>query len=668
MGATTSILSDKSIYPYFSRIEQANNGQIKSLTAILEYYADLEGPIWRELGILCTALEYGIDLSQSFIEETEDIFDIVSYHNYLQGESADVELRELERSGVRVIIGFIVNADWDEIIVNADNYGLVNENYVWFTGNLVGLINGFTDEEAEVRRLTQGAISTVTYIPETNALQEMFDERWYQLDPAEYPTNSAPPTNANLIGYDFFTAAAMAVDKVDKLGYLDAGERIDGSIWAQNLRNVSFEGLTGTVIFNEKGDRVSTFSINYFDSASNAWIRAALYSPIDGLEMIRDVVWFSNTTEIPDLDIRPPFNYWSCHDKEEKTDPTGKTVKLYSPDNSDINNIASEYYCDQFIDCKNLSDESTDCYSNYLVVFIVFGIIIGILILVCIGLLIFVIVFGVILRYRRLRTVSPTILVLLLISIIVGYSSLYAWFGKPHPVACGFQPWLLGLASIGMISSLCVKVFRIWRLFRKSMTRLYISDLQLLLLWCILMTPVVIILVVWTIVSTPTAKLKDFDDTDHYVCTTGGFTGEPGGIIFFFILVGYGFLVLFAGIFLSIVTRNVPSQFNESKLLAISIYNLGFLSVIIIPVFMVVQPYNPFIAWILRTVAILYAFTATLTLQFVPPFFGILLFDKCKNIKVFVPTHTQNQSFNLGGASQSGVNTSGETVSVSSTE
>merc|ERR1711879_899375 len=112
---------------------------------------------------------------------------------------------------------------------------------------------------------------------------------------------------------------------------------------------------------------------------------------------------------------------------------------------------------------------------------------------------------------------------------------------------------------------------------------------------------------------------------------SGGFTGTPGGLIFFFILVAYGFVVLLLGIFLSVVTRNVPSAFNESKLLAISMYNLGFLSVVIIPVFLVVQPYNPFIAWILRTVAILYAFAATMVLQFVPPIAGIIIFDRLKD-------------------------------------
>jgi len=43
-----------------------------------------------------------------------------------------------------------------------------------------------------------------------------------------------------------------------------------------------------------------------------------------------------------------------------------------------------------------------------------------------------------------LRVASPVFLLLLLVSVIVGYCSIFAWFGKPHPVACAFQPGYLG--------------------------------------------------------------------------------------------------------------------------------------------------------------------------------------------------------------------------------
>ena len=83
------------------------------------------------------------------------------------------------------------------------------------------------------------------------------------------------------------------------------------------------------------------------------------------------------------------------------------------------------------------------------------------------------------------------------------------------------------------------------------------------------MIPALVILIVWTIVSTPTADMERRDGENHYVCTTGGFTGKPGGLVFFFILVGYEALVVVFAAFLSLATRNVPSFFNESKLIAI---------------------------------------------------------------------------------------------------
>merc|ERR1712137_1173063 len=117
--------------------------------------------------------------------------------------------------------------------------------------------------------------------------------------------------------------------------------------------------------------------------------------------------------------------------------------------------------------------------------------------------------------------------------------------------------------------------------------------MELICLWLLVMIPALFILILWSIISTPTAAMQHFDGLDHYVCTTGGFTGEPGGIVFFSIFVGYSAVVLLFGAIVSILGRNVPSLFNETKLMTVSIYNLGFLSIIIIPVFMAIQPINP---------------------------------------------------------------------------
>ena len=459
-------------------------------------------------------------------------------------------------------------------------------------------------------------------------------ERWAQLDPEIYP-GGGDVTNLDifaLTSYDMIYFMATALKHMIEDGVLDEDGHFDPDVAVDYIRNTTIDGLTGNIVLNANSERFGIYNILNFIPEKGYWAKIGSYDEITGLNLEEEIIWHDNTTNIPDIDIRTPFDYWSCEEKKEKTDRTGKKIVLEKPDKDHVKYIDVDYHCDQFIDCWNLSDESVECGSNYLALFIVFGIITGILILIAILCIVFTIVFGYIIRRRRVRAASPPFQLLLSFSVIVGFASTFAWYGKPHPVACGFQPWLLGLSVVSMISALIAKKFRIWRIFSSPFKKKSIKDLELLILWVILMIPALVILIIWTIVSTPTATMKEFDNVDHYVCDTGGFTGPPGGYVFFFILVGYEAIVLLFGAFLSVVTRKVPALYNESKLLAISIYNLLFLAIIVIPVCIVLGFFNPFAAWIIRTVAILYAFAATLALQYVPLIVYITIIDRCKEL------------------------------------
>ena len=638
--ATTPTLSDKRAYPYFSRSSASSKGQLLALRDSLKYYGEVRGPGWTDVSIITDTNGYGVELAEIMIEEAHNDINVVTYQQFLEGEeNIDLELNEIAKAGTRVILCFVRYFTWDTIVLAAAEHGLVGEQYVWIGTSVLVNSELFSTLPDEALELSRGLLGMSEFYPDSEKYQNLL-KRWLELDPLEYP-GAGPGSHFTAfprLGYDGFIAMGMAIDALDKQGVLDKAEneqyRIPPEVWTEAIRSVSFEGNTGWVAFNEEGDRDSIYSQNYYDPDSRSWKLSASWSQLDGFELLHDVVWFSNSTSIPDLDIREAFHYWSCHDKEEGYDPTGKQISLQTPDGDrDIDEIELHYHCDQSIDCYNISDESVDCAQNYIAAFIVFGVITGLLICVCIFLLIFVCIFGLALKYQRIRAVSPFFLIIMLLSMIVGYSSLYAWFGAPHPVSCAFQPWLLGLSSISMIAALGVKSFRVWRIFRSTLKRQKITDYELLLFWFLIMIPAISIITLWTIISTPTAALVSRGGEKHYVCTTGGFTGYPGGYIFFAILVAYGSAVLLLGVALSILTRKVPSQFNESKLLAISIYNLGFLSAVIIPVYLVVQEYNPYIAWILRSAAILYAFTATLVLQFASPFIGILFLDRCRNKK-----------------------------------
>mmetsp|Transcript_7105 Transcript_7105/g.10860 ORF Transcript_7105/g.10860 Transcript_7105/m.10860 type:complete len:148 (+) Transcript_7105:622-1065(+) len=116
-------------------------------------------------------------------------------------------------------------------------------------------------------------------------------------------------------------------------------DEIPAEVWYDYMKNVKCTGTTGDISFTDaKGDRIAAVEFLYF-SPENGWTRSAKFSPDGSYEIINDVVWFSNTTEVPDLDIHSPFRYWSCHEKEEKIDKTGKTITRHTPDGSDIDDI-----------------------------------------------------------------------------------------------------------------------------------------------------------------------------------------------------------------------------------------------------------------------------------------------------------------------------------------
>merc|ERR1712137_264307 len=101
-------------------------------------------------------------------------------------------------------------------------------------------------------------------------------------------------------------------------------------------------------------------------------------------------------------------------------------------------------------------------------------------------------------------------------------------------------------------------------------------------------------------------------------------------------MVAYIAILLGFGIFLYTMLRctNVPSAYNEANLVGYSVYNLTFLAAVVIPVYFVLYEDNPLAAWIIRTLAILYGFLATLTLQFVPHMFVVIFIDRLKEPEV----------------------------------
>ena len=642
--STSVILSDRITYPFFSRIVPPDDYQAKVFIDILNYlYKESGLPQYLEIGILAIAGPYGISGAQQLTNSKE--LTIKTYQQFLE-ESTDVtvEINELKNSKARVFIVIIANPPDAQIVLRtANDYGIIGESYIWFCfdGCAIDYIFhvGFTSEVQDDLRLYASGMIGVNLPTSKGTYYEETYANWLTLDPAIYPA-AGPDTSMSVDAQYFYDVVIfvanvfhnlIAADGMDENGKIT----ITTEEFYNILTNTSAVGCTGNISLDYLGNRNPSYNILNLREDAEGFQIIGSWDSVTKLTLDEKIEFNGGSTKVPDIDIRPPFNYWSCPDGKKKSDLTGKTVNVKSPGGSNPPNIDYTYYCDSFIDCGNLSDEIVGCQYNYLVLFIVFGIAAGLFILLAILFFILTIIFGFIFPRKRVRVASPTFLIIVIISCIIGFASIYSWFGKPQKVACGFQPWLLGIAIISLVSALISKTFRIWRIFKSPFQKKMVTDLELIILWVIMVLPAIIILALWTLISTPSAALVEVQGEKHYICVTGGFTGPPGGFVFFFIFVGYTGIVLLFGVFLTIVTRDVPSLFNESKLIALSIYNLVFLSVVVIPVVIVLNEINPFISWIIRTLAILYAFLATLLLQFAPKFFAIIFLDRGKD-KLFV--------------------------------
>ena len=631
--ASSLTLGNRITYPYLSLLVPINTNEAEAVSDVILYlYEQTKIPKYLQVNILCTTDAYGLSAAYHLVQTAPSRgINIVNFQQFLRAtEDISVELTSLSKSTAKIFVCITDDVDSYNIVRKAGAYGLIGPNNIWFC--LTGCATPYTILNSNYEVDPFAASQTVGMIGiqqrgfEDNEVYRTFEALWKGLDP-DYYYYAGPDTSPDIYSqytFDGLLFIATAYDTLIKENQIN----VDGTLknttrFNEVLSELNVLGCTGNITLDRDRNRYPSYQVLNFQPGDVDFTKVGVWNPVTGAEIDSPIYFFDETTNYPDIDIQPPFAYWSCENKQREVDLTGKTIKLDSPKEKNPN-LNMNYHCDQFIDCYNISDESVDCETNYVIVYIVFSIITFVLILIAILFIIFTIVFGIVLKKRNLRAASPSFLIVICISCIVGYSSIYAWYGKPNAVACGFQPWLLGLSVVSMVSALCSKTFRIWRIFKFPMQKKVITDFELFIFWFIMIVPAVFILFLWTLVSTPTTVLKSIDGEKHLVCDTGGFTGPPGGYVFFFILVGYEGFVLLIGGFLSIATRKVPSLYNESNLIAICIYNLVFLSVIVIPVVIVLNTMDPFVSWIIRTLGILYAFTATLWLQFIPKIFGVL--------------------------------------------
>ncbi|KAJ3150493.1 hypothetical protein HDU86_006370 [Geranomyces michiganensis] len=195
--------------------------------------------------------------------------------------------------------------------------------------------------------------------------------------------------------------------------------------------------------------------------------------------------------------------------------------------------------------------------------------------------------------HEAIKSVSALFCILIDIGIIMVLSTIFYNAGTPTLAKCLAHIWMLSLGIAIVMSSIAVKLYRLYRIFdNRILLNRRFPEGQLLKQACALVSVTAALLIAWTFGSPPKISIRQFPSRGVYVTVCDMGTSVWSfiflGLLFSYFIVGSIFLAI-----LSFKTRNVWSQYNESRYIAVSVYNFLFVSLALIAVTVAMTASDP---------------------------------------------------------------------------
>jgi len=212
---------------------------------------------------------------------------------------------------------------------------------------------------------------------------------------------------------------------------------------------------------------------------------------------------------------------------------------------------------------------------------------------------------------------------LILLGCVVSFLSALVLLPEPTDALCTSFIWLLGLGFVLVYGCLFIKTWALYKVWRNAVRYQKASLTPVYILKCLGAAVIleVIFLAIWTAIDPPKVHLmKTVDNTAEYQCNTKHITFW---IIF---LVVKGAWLIFGAV-LSVLTRNIAKEYNESSSIAYAIYNNVLLGAIAIPLALLLEEV-PGGRLVVIIVIICLAFSFTMVVVFFRIWHNILLPEK----------------------------------------
>jgi hypothetical protein len=554
-AAATATLSDWTIAPTFTRIISPSNQQARVIVAIATRYN------WTRVFMISSTDEFS-----STISEAIDLLAIennisVALHVSVSPKqpSYDTQLQALAKLKPRII--YLVVGIESMVSMIGSLYRVGIRPAAVITSDAIVAVN--TSVYTSPTNTPDSFMNGWVVVGEPAGIGEKWDaflNETYHLSPIEWPGIYTTITNAPRLAA--LTEAYEVLASAIRDCMSTACDPRNHSEFLSAILSSNTSSLSGVITFDHSGDRPPIFDIRNIQN--HTMLRVGRWENTTGFQSFSPIIWpHGNST--PPVAILPLQLVW-------------------------------------------LSWSSVE------------GIILASLAFS--GMLICIATVPIIVKYRNSAVIRPStwqMLIVTLFGLFLGFLSSLMWLGEPHEVICHMRFWLVSLGLALTLTPLVAKMWRIMLIFHRPVRAgsgpKSFPLKQLVIIVSVLCGIQVIICTLWSILgSGDVIVIPNRDDPDKAWETCSQSTRTN---IFAYVVVGYLGLIALAGALFAFRARRAWKEWNESAWLGRTIYNLVFLSVLIIILAYTIRGF-PLVVAILIVVFILVISYTTYAMTFGP--------------------------------------------------
>jgi len=615
-------------FPTFARTVPSTPSIGEATVELLRYWNVSHAGCLYELN------EYGLSFFETVVERASEHGITVGVAGYDGSDEQEIRAALESLKDYRYIVAALARGNSRGIMKIAHEVGLVSDNHVWVIAQLSGPTrSGYTMERTEENEIVaeafNGAVSVDVTITPPDEFHDAIDH--FQTDPAlntlfaqshvddvfqgvNFDELVPSYTSNTYTNYDAVMAMGIAACQLKNETFFTGVQHFE------QITRIAFDGASGRVSFDEIGTRP-------FESVMFSFTNILVDEEGSDNETIR----FKSRVSLL-LDGSDTFNSAS---------PRNTLIKMVEPfvfQNGGTERPLSLPLLDEQM--NQISPELRGL-----------GWGLGILAMLM------AVYFGVWTWRTRnnelVRISQPFFLGMMCIgTFLMASSILFLGWEEPWShldFACMAGPWLLTLGFSTAFSALFAKTWRINRLFRSSVEMQRTNVLAKDVLWPFLLMTVtnLVLLTIWQVVSPlEFVRSKVGGSTDRYGRRThsnGHCRGDSP--VWWVILVVFNFLMVLFANYQSYVARNIPTDFNETFYVALSMASLLECFLIGAPIIFVASG-DPSAAFVLKAVVVAFGCGCILVPIYTHKFRGLPL----KKLDV----DEMNQAWSLYSGSGSG--------------